>query len=644
MVNERDITRLKYARGADALQARFRGVLEAVPDAMVVVDVDGRIALVNSETERLFGYTRDELLGNTVELLIPERYRHAHPGHRAGYFLAPRRRSMGVALELAGRRQDGREFPVDISLSPLEVDGVTLVIAAIRDVSARKQSTEAQVQTVREASRLKSEFLANMSHELRTPLNAIIGFAELMHDGKVGAVSARQQEYLDDILTSSRHLLQLINDVLDLSKVEAGKMEFRPEPVDLAKLIREVKDILRTLAAQKQIRVEVEIDAGVTGVLADPAKLKQVLYNYLSNALKFTPDDGRVVVRVVPEGPEAFRLEVEDTGIGIRPEDMDRLFTEFQQLDAGMAKQHAGTGLGLALTKRVVEAQGGRVEARSAPGKGSLFSAVLPRITRQAVGEQPAASHPGPTAAAFRVLVIEDNPRDQERITRILSAAGYAVEAVATGAEGLASCRDRRFDAITLDLLLPDMHGRELLQAIRKGGPNRDTPVIVVTIVSDKAVLASCRVDDLLCKPIRGTELLESLRRATVTPGGSQPILVIDDDPAALEQVGRSLLELGYRPICVSTADALRRGLEEPPAAVVVDPLTTELDGFAFLSQFRKSPAGRRVPIILCTLREIAPAELGRHLASARSILQQGEGGAMLIEAVAEAGGQRRGR
>jgi protein-histidine pros-kinase len=765
-----DVTRLKYLRDAEALQARFRGVLEAAPDAMVVVDVDGRIALVNSETERLFGYTREELLGNSVELLVPERFRIAHPGHRSGYFRSPRKRSMGIGLELLGLRQDGSEFPVEISLSPLEVDGVVLAIAAIRDVTARKQTEtkfrglleaapdamvivnregritlintqaekmfgytraeligksietlvperfhgahpkyrtdyfnephtrpmgtglelsgrrkdgtefpveinlspveteegtlvtaavrdvtdrrrleetrrraeELQVQAERKASRLKSEFLANMSHELRTPLNAIIGFAELMHDGKVGTVSAHQQEYLDDILTSSRHLLQLINDVLDLSKVEAGKLEFRPEPVDLAKLTREVRDILRTLAAKKQVRVETEIDAGVTGVLVDPAKLKQVLYNYLSNAIKFTPDEGRVVIRVAPEGPAAFRLEVEDTGIGIRPEDLDRLYVEFQQLDSSMAKKHPGTGLGLALTKRIVEAQGGRVEARSVLGKGSLFCAVLPRVTRVPPAEK-SAVYSGPPAAVFRVLVIEDNPRDQERITRILSEAGYAVEAAATGTEGLARCGERRFDAITLDLLLPDMHGRDLLHALRQAGPNRDTPVVVVTIVSDEAVLASCRIDDLLCKPIRGSELLEALRRATVTPGGPRPVLVIDDDPDALEQAGRALLELGYRPICVSTADAARRGFEDPPAAVVLDPLTTEVDGFALLSQFRKDPAGRRVPIILCTLRDLAPAELRRHLAAARSI-GQGEGGAMLVEAVAEAGEQRHGR
>src|SRR5205823_4989390 len=216
-----------------------------------------------------------------------------------------------------------------------------------------------QYRRVQEANRLKSEFLANMSHELRTPLNGIIGFAELMHDGKVGPVSAEHKEYLGDILTSARHLLQLINDVLDLSKVESGKMEFRLEPVEVAKLVGEVRDILRTLAAQKRIDVNTEIDPAVSGIVSDASKLKQVLYNYLSNALKFTPDEGRVTVRVVPEDREHFRLEVKDTGIGIKPEDMDKLFVEFQQLDASVAKKYPGTGLGLALTKRIVETQGG---------------------------------------------------------------------------------------------------------------------------------------------------------------------------------------------------------------------------------------------------------------------------------------------
>jgi signal transduction histidine kinase len=231
----------------------------------------------------------------------------------------------------------------------------------------------------RQANRLKSEFLANMSHELRTPLNAVIGFAALMHSGKAGPMAPVHTEYIGDILNSSRHLLQLINDVLDLSKVEAGRMEMRVEATDIPRTVSEVRDIVRGLAAERNVRVAIELDAAVTEVQVDPRMLKQVLYNYLSNAIKFTPDGGRVTLRITPEPDDAFRIDVEDNGIGIKPEDMVRLFVEFQQLDQGSAKRYPGTGLGLALTKRIVEAQGGRVGVRSMLGQGSTFSAILPR-------------------------------------------------------------------------------------------------------------------------------------------------------------------------------------------------------------------------------------------------------------------------
>ena len=473
-----------------------------------------------------------------------------------------------------------------------------------------------------------------MSHELRTPLNAIIGFAELLHDGKGGSVSGRQKEFLNDILVSSGHLLQLINDVLDLSKVEAGRMELRPEGVRLAKLIGEVTDVLRTLAAEKQIHVTTDLDPTVSDVVTDPARLKQVLYNFLSNALKFTPEEGRVVVRIRPEGAESFRVEVEDTGVGIRPEDIGRLFVEFQQLDASMAKRHPGTGLGLALTKRIVEAQGGTVGARSTLGQGSVFFAVLPRAA-------PVVKRSAPTLAAVpegaqRVLVIEDDLRDAERIAGILVGAGYGVEVAATGREALDRCADRRYDAVTLDLLLPDMHGRDLLRALRKGGTNRDTPVVVVTVVTDKAILASCRVHDLLTKPIDRDDLLEALRRATVAPGERRPVLVVDTDPGALEVTASALLGLGYRPLCVSnTADALRRVAEEIPVAVLVDPLMIEPNGFDVVSALQRSPATRDIPVIVCTLRETATAELRRQLTSIRSPGRAGDGDAGLIQAIA---------
>ena len=351
------------------------------------LDDQRRTLYASPHIESLFGYTRDELLGQLIEILVPERYRSVHGGHRTGYFTDPRVRSMGAGLQLHGLRKDGTEVPVEISLSPLETEEGVLVASAIRDITDRRRledMREEQNRRLQEASRLKSEFLANMSHELRTPLNGIIGFAELMHDGKVGPVSAAHKEYLGDILASSRHLLQLINDILDLAKVESGKMEFRPEPIEIAGLVGEVCDILRALAAQKRIEVRVDVDRGLGIVVSDPAKLKQVLYNYLSNALKFTSEEGRVTIRVRGESDTGFLIEVEDTGTGIRSEDIGRLFEEFQQLDSRTGKKHAGTGLGLALTKRIVEAQGGRVGVRSTPGQGSVFFAVLPRTVRPA--------------------------------------------------------------------------------------------------------------------------------------------------------------------------------------------------------------------------------------------------------------------
>ena len=258
---------------------------------------------------------------------------------------------------------------------------VPAVQRALREAADHVARVTAERERVRleEANRLKNEFLANMSHELRTPLNAIIGFAELLHDGAVDPSSPQHQEFLGDILASGRHLLQLINDILDLAKIEAGKLEFRPERIELAKLLGEVVATLRTTAAGKQLRVELACDPEIGEVVIDPSRLKQVAYNFLSNAIKFTPERGLVTVRARPEDATSWRLEVEDTGVGISDDDQRRLFLEFEQLEAGVAKRHQGTGLGLALTRRLVEAQGGSVGVRSKHGAGSTFHAVLPR-------------------------------------------------------------------------------------------------------------------------------------------------------------------------------------------------------------------------------------------------------------------------
>jgi signal transduction histidine kinase/CheY-like chemotaxis protein len=514
----------------------------------------------------------------------------------AGFVVQQRR----LTAEIAGTNRRLGQTNEALAARSAELDSMVHELQAARDQAM-------------EASRTKSSFLANMSHELRTPLNAIIGLTELLSENTARFGTEKALEPLRRVLRAGRHLLNLINSVLDLSKIEAGKLDLAPERIAVGPALEEVRDIARPLAEQNRNSLTVACPETISSIHADPVRLRQILLNLLSNACKFTKDGAVVLSAATVEdgGRRWIELAVSDTGIGMSEEQQGRLFQEFTQADASTTRQFGGTGLGLAITRRLCQLMGGDVGVQSAPGKGSTFTVRLPAEARPEDASLPTGA-PAPGAARGTVLVIDDDQTARELLTSYLAEEGFAVETAATGVEGLRRARELRPAAITLDVMMPDIDGWTVIAAL-KGDPELAAiPVVIVTIVDEARRGIALGAAGYLTKPIAREQLVEVLA-AHRSAERSNVVLVVEDD-AEQRQVIRD--SLGARGWTVKEAANGRVALEMLahglPDVILLDLMMPEMDGFQVVAALQADPNWSRIPVVVVTALELTAADRRR--------------------------------
>jgi PAS domain S-box-containing protein len=652
-------------------ETRLRTILNNTVDAIITIDERGAIESFNQAAERIFGYTAAETIGKNVKMLQPEPYHSRHDEYLSNYLRTGEAKIIGIGREVTGLRKDGTTFPLELSVSEVIVNKKRIFTGLIRDITERKQAEEElkrfneelQMQTeeletqaeelraqqkeledknreVEMANLAKSEFLANMSHELRTPLNSIIGFSEVLEDKTFGELNTKQQKYVNNIHTSGRHLLQLINDILDLSKVEAGKMDMNYEEFSISDAMRDIGTTIKTQIDKKNLTFETMIDEHLSSIEADQKKFKQIMYNLLSNAVKFTPEGGKIDVKA-ELADEFARISVIDTGIGIKPDDQELVFAEFQQIDSKVSRAYEGTGLGLPLTRKFVEMHGGKIWVESELGKGSTFTFTIP-LKPARIGTGGAKGKPSPEEPSLSknieeikgsgevplILVVENDPKSSKLITIYLIQKGYRVATAFDGEEAVKKAGELKPMAITLDINLPKKSGWEVLSELKEMPETRDIPVIIVSILEDMKRGFHLGAIDYLTKPINKGDLLRTLARCGLAPETADKpikILVVDDEPKTVELVATVLEAEGYQ---VQKAYGGQEGIDlattEDQDLIILDLMMPKVNGFTVVEELRKHPKAKNVPIIISTAKELTDEDLEQLKGKVDSIAQKG--------------------
>lgn len=600
-VHEREYQLRGLSGALELNERRTRALVDNAADILVRLDPDQRSVYVSAALRRDLGHEPESWVGKPLSKLVDPRDANRLENALSNPAVAGR-----LPFEVRAADAAGQSRNVEVTILRHGGEGESLLVG-LRDVTERERARQykLEVEAADAANRAKSAFLANMSHELRTPLNAIIGYSEILIEE---APDNGLEDFLPDlerIHASGKNLLTLINDILDLSKIEAGKMPVYPETFELQALL---KDLLRELEGRREKDVELRVQLPEPAILvhSDKARVRQCLLALMDNACKFT-HEGHIEVRA-QEAYGRVSVEVEDTGIGINPEQAKHLFEPFAQGDSSATRKYGGTGLGLLLTRRIVELLDGEIWVQSTPGEGSTFTLELPLHSSMIDDVQAAQTTGSKARRTPRVLVIDDDPQVLELMRRTLEKEGFVVQAAANGPDGLRKAREWRPDAITLDVMMPEVDGWTVLGQFKDDPDLAAIPVVLVTFAGDRGPGLTLGAAEQLEKPIQRDRLLSVLSR--LCPSGPGRVLVVDDDANNRELFRRTLSQEGWT---VETAENGREALErmkgEPTRLVVLDLMMPEVDGFEVLEQMHQNPRWASVPVVVVTAKELTDEE-----------------------------------